>query len=124
MRLRPLRDIVCCHVEAPDEASHAANFSEKIAAIEAIDEHVVGPVLAKLKSYPEWRMLIMPDHATQCTTRLHHDAPVPFAMAGTAVPTRPTVQLPYTEAGAVQSDLHIPQGYDLMEYFLFGNLAK
>jgi 2,3-bisphosphoglycerate-independent phosphoglycerate mutase len=117
-------DIVCCHVEAPDEASHAANFKEKIAAIEAIDTHVVAPVLAKLKTFPEWRILIMPDHATQCTTRLHHDAPVPFALAGTHVPARTNIQLPYTESAANQSDLHIPQGYDLMEYFLFSNLAK
>lgn len=117
-------DIVCCHVEAPDEASHAANHEEKIASIQAIDKHVVGPVLAKLKTFPEWRILIMPDHATQCTTRKHHDEPVPFAIAGTAMPPRPNIQHPYTEAGAKQGDLHIQQGYDLMEYFLFGNLAK
>ncbi len=117
-------DIVCCHVEAPDEASHAANFREKIAAIEAIDQHVVGPVLAKLKTYPEWRVLVMPDHATQCSTRKHYDEPVPFAIAGTAMPARPEVQRPFTEAGARQGDLHIQQGYDLMEYFLFGNMAK
>ena len=117
-------DFVCCHVEAPDEASHAGNHAEKIAAIEAIDKHVVGPVLAKLKTYPEWRILIMPDHATQCTTRLHYDEPVPFAIAGTAMPPRPNIQHPYTEAGAKQGDLHIQQGYDLMEYFLYGNMAK
>ncbi len=114
-------DIVCCHVEAPDEASHAANFSEKIASIEAIDTHVVGPVLEKLKTYAEWRMLIMPDHATQCATRKHDDEPVPFAIAGTAMPGRQNIQLPYTEAGAKQSGLRIEQGYDLMEYFLRGN---
>ncbi len=117
-------DIVCCHVEAPDEASHAANINEKIESIEAIDQHVVGPVLAKLKTYPEWRMLIMPDHATQCVTRKHYDEPVPFAIAGTAMPARENLPLPYTEAAAKQGDLHVQQGYELMEYFLFGNLAK
>ncbi|HMD54277.1 MAG TPA: cofactor-independent phosphoglycerate mutase, partial [Phycisphaerae bacterium] len=76
-------DIVCCHVEAPDEASHQADFATKIASIEAIDEHIVGPVLAKLKTFDQWRLLIMPDHATQCSTRKHHDAPVPFVIAGT-----------------------------------------
>lgn len=117
-------DLVCCHVEAPDEASHAANYTEKIAAIEAIDQHVVGPVLAKLKTFPEWRILIMPDHATQCMTRKHYDEPVPFAIAGTAMPPRTNMQLPYTEAAAKQGDLHIQQGYDLMEFFLYGNLKK
>ena len=117
-------DIVCCHVEAPDEASHAANFTEKVDSIEAIDKHVVGPVLEKLKTYPEWRMLIMPDHATQCMTRKHYDEPVPFAIAGTAMPPRENIQLPYTEAAARQGDLHIQQGFDLMEYFLYGNRKK
>ncbi|MGN6369951.1 MAG: cofactor-independent phosphoglycerate mutase [Phycisphaerae bacterium] len=114
-------DIVCCHVEAPDEASHAANVQEKIDSIEAIDQHVVGPVLEKLKTYPEWRMLIMPDHATQCMTRKHYDEPVPFAIAGSNIPSKQNLQLPYTEAAAKQSDLHIQQGYELMEYFLYGN---
>jgi 2,3-bisphosphoglycerate-independent phosphoglycerate mutase len=117
-------DIVCCHVEAPDEASHAANHEEKIASIEAIDKHVVGPVLEKLKTFDEWRILIMPDHATQCATRKHYDEPVPFAIAGTAMPGRENIQLPYTEAAAKQGDLHIQQGFELMEYFLYGNLAK
>jgi 2,3-bisphosphoglycerate-independent phosphoglycerate mutase len=114
-------DIVCCHVEAPDEASHAANFTEKVESIEAIDKHVVGPVLQKLKTFPEWRLLLMPDHATQCATRKHYDEPVPFAIAGTGMPARENLQLPYTEAAAKQGDLHIQQGYDLMEYFLYGN---
>jgi len=121
-------DIVCCHVEAPDEASHAANYTEKVESIEAIDKHIVGPVLEKLKSLGEaaggWRLLIMPDHATQCTTRKHYDEPVPFAIAGTGVPKRPQVQLPYTEEAARQGDLHIGNGYDLMEYFLYGHMAK
>jgi 2,3-bisphosphoglycerate-independent phosphoglycerate mutase len=116
-------DIVCCHVEAPDEASHAANFSEKIESIEAIDRHVVGPVLQKLKTFPEWRMLVMPDHATQCSTRKHFAEPVPFAIAGAGMPGRENLQLPYTEIAAKSSDLHVAQGFDLMEYFLYGNLG-
>ena len=115
-------DVVCCHVEAPDEASHAANYTEKVESIQAIDQHVVGPVLKKLQSYPEWRLLILPDHATQCTTRLHHDAPVPFAIAGTNMHN--VFQRPYTEEAAMQSDLHIQRGYDLMEYFLTSHLSS
>jgi len=109
-------DIVCCHVEAPDEASHAANFNEKIASLEAIDKHVVGPVLEKLQTYPQWRLMILPDHATQCATRKHHDAPVPVALAGTQI--NGAVPRVYTEAAARESDLQIQRGYDLMEYFL------
>ena len=111
-------DVVCCHVEAPDEASHQGDFATKIAAIEAIDKFVVGPLLEKLSRMPQWRLLIMPDHATQCATRKHHDVPVPFAMAGTQ--RKSAIARPYTEAAAIQSDLHIDHGYDLMDYFLAG----
>jgi 2,3-bisphosphoglycerate-independent phosphoglycerate mutase len=118
-------DIVCCHVEAPDEASHAANYSEKIESIEMIDTHVVGPVLKKLQTYGDWRLLIMPDHATQCTTRKHHDAPVPFTIAGGGNGIIHSVhQRPYTEEAANASDLHIQNGYDLMEYFLNSGLKS
>ncbi|HUB27157.1 MAG TPA: 2,3-bisphosphoglycerate-independent phosphoglycerate mutase, partial [Tepidisphaeraceae bacterium] len=43
-------ELVVSHIEAPDEASHQADFKTKVASIEQIDEHIVGPVLAKLKS--------------------------------------------------------------------------
>src|SRR5256884_849251 len=37
-------DLVFSHVEAPDEASHQADWKTKVAAIEHIDKYVVGPV--------------------------------------------------------------------------------
>ena len=39
-------DLVCVHVEAPDEASHEGKADEKVKALERIDEHIVGPLLA------------------------------------------------------------------------------
>jgi 2,3-bisphosphoglycerate-independent phosphoglycerate mutase len=114
-------DIVCCHVEAPDEASHAANFAEKIESIEAIDQYVVAPILAKMQTYKEWRIMVLPDHATQCSTRLHHDEPVPFAIAGTGMNN--VFPRPFTEADARASDLHIQKGHELMEFFLSANVG-
>lgn len=109
-------DLVCCHVEAPDEASHQADFATKIASIEAIDEHVVGPVIKKLQTFDQWRLLIMPDHATQCATRKHHEAPVPFLITGSH--GKSSIARTYTEQAALESDLHIEAGYELMSYFL------
>src|SRR5690606_15213549 len=86
-------DIVLSHIEAPDEASHQADWRTKVEAIEHIDRHVVGPVLDKLRSFPEWRILVMPDHPTNIATRKHGYAPSPFAMAGTRV--RSVVKGPY-----------------------------
>src|SRR5262249_15538680 len=41
-------DLVCVHVEAPDEASHEGKADEKVKALERIDEHIVGPLLEAL----------------------------------------------------------------------------
>ena len=110
-------DLVFSHIEAPDEASHQADWKTKIAAIEHIDKFVVGPVLQKLKTFPEWRILVLPDHPTNIATRKHGYAPTPFAMAGTGVAN--LVKLPYSEKNA-GTGLKIEQGHQLMEYFLRG----
>jgi 2,3-bisphosphoglycerate-independent phosphoglycerate mutase len=111
-------DLVFSHIEAPDEASHQADFKTKVQAIEHIDRYVVGPVLEKLRTYNEWRILVMPDHPTNIATRKHGYAPSPFAMAGTRV--KSVVKAPYNEKNAAASDLFIQHGHELMEYFLHG----
>jgi 2,3-bisphosphoglycerate-independent phosphoglycerate mutase len=109
-------DLVFSHIEAPDEASHQADFRTKVESIEHIDKYIVGPVLEKLKKFDEWRLLVMPDHPTNIATRRHGRAPSPFAMAGTRVSG--VVQLPYGERNAASSGLFIRHGHELMEYFL------
>ncbi len=115
-------DVVCVHVEAPDEAAHAADASTKVAAIEAIDAHIVGPVHAALEAgfQDQWRVLYLPDHYTRCDTRKHDPHPVPFMIAGRNM--RGLVPRKFTESDAEQSDLHVAYGHELMEYFLFGAL--
>ncbi len=124
-------DVVCSHIEAPDEASHQGDWKTKVASIEAIDEHVVGPVMSALEEYGDpakhpdaegWRLLVMPDHFTLCSTRKHDPTPVPFVMAGAWV--RAAVSRPFTEEGSAESDLQIDPGHELMEYFLKGGLAR
>lgn len=110
-------DIVCVHVEAPDEASHQADAETKVASIESIDEHIVGPVAEKLRSFDEgWRLLYLPDHYTCVHDRKHDATPPPFMMAGTGV--QRLREVPMTEANAARSGLHIDFGHELMEYFL------
>ena len=111
-------DLVLSHVESPDEASHQADTKTKVDAIEHIDRYVVGPVLEKLKTFPEWRILVLPDHPTNIATRKHGYAPTCFAMAGTRV--KSLVHLPYSEKNSAASDLQIERGHELMEFFLHG----
>lgn len=111
-------DLVLSHIESPDEASHQADWKTKIAAIEAIDKHVVGPVLQKMQSFPEWRLLVLPDHPTNISTRKHGYAPTLFAMAGTGVQSAGAKA--YSEPVAQSTGLKLDRGHELMEYFLRG----
>ena len=108
-------DLVFSHVESPDEASHQADWKTKVAAIEHIDEHVVGPVLEKLKTFPEWRVMVLPDHPTNIATRKHGYAPAPFAIAGTGIEM--AGGLDYSEANAARG-IKLDRGHELMELFL------
>ena len=76
-------DFAYLHIEAPDEASHAGDLEGKIRAIELLDQKVVGPVVEGLdKSGEEWRILLLPDHATPISIKTHSREPVPFVIMG------------------------------------------
>ena len=113
-------DLVLVHIEAPDEAGHMGNASEKQLAIERVDEHVVGPLLEKLRTCDEWRILVAPDHPTPVSTRKHTATPPPFCLAGTSIqPVQGAgAGAPFGETHANASDLHINPGYELMEFLL------
>jgi 2,3-bisphosphoglycerate-independent phosphoglycerate mutase len=109
-------DLVCVHVEAPDEASHEGKVDAKVRALEEIDRHVVGPLLEALPTYGDWRLLVEPDHRTTLRTRAHAYGMVPFAMAGTGIPAKGHAS--YDEAVAAASDLSFERGHELMRHFL------
>jgi 2,3-bisphosphoglycerate-independent phosphoglycerate mutase len=109
-------DLVCVHVEAPDEASHEGHADAKVKALEEIDRHIVGPLLEALPKYGDWRLLVSPDHRTPLRTRAHAYGMVPFALAGTGVAAGG--QASYDEAVAAGSDLAFEKGHELMRRFL------
>ena len=116
-------DLVCTHIESPDEAGHAGDAATKVAAIEAIDTHVVAPIVEALEDSGEpYRVLVLPDHHTRVATRKHDPTPVPFVMAGTGV--RGVVKGRFTEEDAAAADLHIREGHELMEFFLKSGLKR
>lgn len=79
-------DFVYLHIEAPDEAGHEGDMELKVKAIELFDQNVVGPMIRGLKaSGEEWRILLLPDHATPISLRTHTSEPVPFAMMGKGI---------------------------------------
>jgi len=109
-------DIVCVHVEAPDEASHEGDCAAKVKALEEIDRHIVGPLHAALKAQGDYRILVSPDHPTPLRTKTHSHGFVPFAIAGTGVAVDGNKV--YDDPTAGRSDLSFPAGWRLMSYFL------
>jgi 2,3-bisphosphoglycerate-independent phosphoglycerate mutase len=102
-------DLVVVHIEAPDEAGHEGDISEKIEAIEKIDKDVV----SRLRNYQnDLRVLIMPDHPTPIKVRTHTADPVPFLIWGIGV--KPNGAKRFTEAAAKKTGLFIEEGYKIM----------
>ena len=109
-------DIVLVHVEATDEAGHAGDANIKKKALEEIDKHIVGPIMAELQKYKSWRILVMPDHPTPVSTRGHTNDPIPFALAGEGI--NHNVHLPLGETNAAKTGILFNNGYELMRFFL------
>jgi len=109
-------DLVCVHIEAPDEASHEGRYQEKIKALEQIDRHIVAPLTEALRQHGDHRILVTPDHPTFCRTKKHTHGWVPLAMAGTGI--EPDGQQSYDEVAAEASERCFPKGWDLMDAFI------
>ncbi|MBP1756239.1 MAG: apgM, partial [Firmicutes bacterium] len=74
-------DFVYIHVEAPDEMGHQGNISNKVKAIEFLDQKVIKVVMGEMeKSGVAYRMLVMPDHPTPIRCRTHTSDPVPYLL--------------------------------------------
>ncbi|AMM42286.1 putative homoserine kinase [Candidatus Desulfofervidus auxilii] len=108
-------DFVYVHVEAPDEAGHEGNLAEKIKAIEAFDQQVVGSVLNAAKR-ENIKVMVTMDHYTPVAVRTHIGEPVPFAIfLKRKIPA--SFRL-FCERIANESGILVKPGYKLMECFL------
>ena len=113
-------DLVCVHVEAPDEASHEGRLDAKIDALEQTDRHIVGPLMEHLATMDSWRILVSPDHPTPVRTRAHGYGHVPFVIAGTRIHADGAES--YDEPTAASSRLVFGQGHELLPQFLQAEL--
>ncbi len=109
-------DLVCVHIEAPDEAGHNGDAAAKVVALEQIDQHIVGPLLDALRAYDCWRILVIPDHPTPVGLRTHTRTPPPFCMAGTGLAAG--AARTFDEASCAGSGVHCNPAHQLMESFL------
>ena len=73
-------DIVFIHIEAPDECGHMGDYRKKIISIEHIDNFILKPIydFIKKNTNEQFKILILPDHATPISLKTHTSEPVPF----------------------------------------------
>jgi 2,3-bisphosphoglycerate-independent phosphoglycerate mutase len=113
-------NIAYIHVEAPDEAGHSGNYGDKIRAIEDFDARVVGNVLKGLVSFDEYRVLILPDHATPIAVKTHTEEPVPFVIYDSRI-KRKNENASFDESITERDDILVfEEGHKLMDYFIRG----
>ena len=113
-------DIAYIHVEAPDEAGHSGIPADKIRALEDFDSLVVGTVLHGIESFDEYRILLLPDHATPLEVKTHTEEPVPFVIYDSRSKKHNTGAA-FNEALAERDDVVIfEEGHTLMDYFIRG----
>lgn len=110
-------DFIFLHIEAADEAGHQGEIDHKIKAIEKIDTQVLGRILKELPGIsPEFKILLLPDHATPLSVRTHVSDPVPFAVYGSGV-TPDGQANSFDEESAARTNLFIEPGHLLMDRF-------
>jgi 2,3-bisphosphoglycerate-independent phosphoglycerate mutase len=111
-------DFVFVHLEAPDEMGHEGNAAGKIQAIELFDEKIVGPILNKIGSFGDYRLLVLSDHPTPLDLKTHVSDPSPFAVLSSIKDENKAAGLPFNEINAKESSILISPGYLLMEKFI------
>lgn len=110
------QDFVYIHVEAPDECGHRHEIENKKRSLELIDEKILGPVLNALEEYDDYKVLIMPDHATPLELRTHTNDPIPFLMYHKNGEVKGKDE--FTEQTCKETGVYIEDGHNILSIFL------
>ncbi len=99
-------DVVFVHIDSPDEAAHLGDVEGKVAAIEALDAKIAGPLVAALEERGEpFTLTVLPDHYTMLASGRHDASPVPWLHFDSARPIPGSLSFdePTCDAGPVDS---------------------
>ncbi|PIX89483.1 MAG: phosphoglycerate mutase, partial [Nitrospirae bacterium CG_4_10_14_3_um_filter_44_29] len=84
------------------------------------DALVVGTVMRGIKSFDEFRILLMPDHPTPIELRTHTAEPVPFVIYDNKQKQK-NEGAAFDESILKRKDIMVfEEGYKLMDYFIKG----
>ena len=110
------QNLVYIHVEAPDECGHRNEPENKVRSIELIDEQLLPVILKYLNTQDDYKVMILPDHATPIVTGTHASDPVPYMIYHKNKPTDSGVEN-INEETAKATGRFIDFGPSLMKYF-------
>jgi 2,3-bisphosphoglycerate-independent phosphoglycerate mutase len=111
------QDLVVIHVEAPNAAAALGDAHRKLAAIERLDEELLGALLEGLRQRGgPWRLLLTSDHAAPCALRGPSSDPVPFAVYVSDDEQKARgVDRGFSERDARDQGIFIPEAHGLLE---------
>ncbi len=111
------QDFVYLHVEAPDECGHRAELQNKVRSIELIDSLVLAPILKALARYDDYKIMILPDHATPLSLRTHVNDPVPYLIYHKQMERESGVTC-FCEQACSKTGVYREVGHEQMAHFL------
>lgn len=111
------QDFVYLHVEAPDECGHRAEVQNKVRSIEYIDSRILAPIIKALARYDDYKIMILPDHATPLSVRTHVNDPVPYLIYHKQLEIDSGVTT-FCEKTSAQTGVYYDIGHEQMARFL------
>ncbi|BDI33850.1 homoserine kinase [Capsulimonas corticalis] len=110
-------DFIYLHIESPDESGHEGNLEHKLRSIEDIDKKVVSVLRKGMEKRGDYRLLIVPDHATPLALKTHKEGPVPFLLYDSS---RPHTQshYPFDERAVEEAKTQVEDGTQLIKMLL------
>ena len=112
IKLLDRNDFVFIHVESPDEAGHKGDFELKVKCLEEIDRKIIGYILDNVEE--EFKLAILPDHATPVSVRTHTSDPVPYLIYSSM--NKRLNDIKFCEKDAKRGKFI--EGLDFMKHFL------
>ena len=112
-------DLVYLHIEAPDECGHRFEIENKVRSLELIDQQVLAPVLSYLdRTQEDYKVMVLPDHATPLAVRTHVSDPVPFLFYRKSKEAEHPAMTVFDEEHARETGVFVPFGPGLLEEWI------
>jgi 2,3-bisphosphoglycerate-independent phosphoglycerate mutase len=108
------------HIEAPNEASLAGDWEAKVDALKRVDERFFGTLLDKIGKLDNFRILVVPDHATYVAERRPEPGWVPFMITGNLQAPQVRGILPFDERATDDAEWRLDEGQRLLDQLFQG----